>query len=116
MTGVKVVSMVFALIGAALGLTYTPTMTKKLAIGAILSGLIFGALGPEAVAYLAGKTLGIAPPLPVIVNNGLAVVFGIGGMFIVPGVVKLWSGFAENPWAWVDRLRGQGGKNEGGGQ
>lgn len=112
MTGVKVVSAVFALIGAGLGITYSPPLTKKLALGALLAGLVCGALGPEFAAWALAKSLGIATPLPLLANNALAVIFGIGGMFIVPGLVKFWQAFGADPFGWLDRMRGK--KNDGG--
>lgn len=104
LTGVKVVSLVFAFIGAALGIGYTPEITKRMAVAALIAGVTCGALGPEAVAYFYGK------PIPLIVNNALAVVFGIGGMFIVPGLIRFWQDFRDNPLGFLDRFRGTGGK------
>lgn len=103
MTGVKVVSLVFAFIGAALGISYTPEITKRLAVAALIAGVTCGALGPEAVSYFWGK------PLPLVVNNALAVVFGVGGMFIVPGIIRVWQAFRDDPFGWFDRFRGKGG-------
>lgn len=100
MTGVKVVSLVFAFVGAALGIGYTPEITKRAAFAALVAGVTCGALGPEAVAWALGK------PLPLIANNALAVVFGIGGMFIVPGVIRVWAQFRDDPFGWLDRFRG----------
>lgn len=108
MTGVKVVSLVFAFVGAALGISYTPEISKRSAMAALIAGVTCGALGPEAVAW------GFSKPLPLIANNALAVVFGIGGMFIVPGVIRLWTGFRDDPFGWLDRWRGKGDAKGGG--
>ena len=103
-TGVKLVSLVFAFVGAALGISYAPQLTKRTATAALIAGLTFGAFGPELVSWLYGK------PLPLVINNVTAVIFGIGGMFIVPGIIFAWREFSENPWAILDKLRGKGGQ------
>lgn len=98
--GVKLVSLVFAFLGAALGITYTPEMTKRLAFAALLSGMLCGSFGPEVVNYF------LATPLRPVLNNAIAVIFGIGGMFIIPGLMTFWRGFGTDPWGWLDKLRG----------
>lgn len=100
LSGIKVVSLVFAFIGAALGISYTPEMTKRTALAALMAGVVCGALGPELIAW------GFNWKLPILINNIFALLCGVGGMFIVPGVLKAWRGFADDPWAFVDRLRG----------
>ena len=99
-SGIKIVSLVFAFIGAALGISYTPELTPRTAFAAMIAGIIFGAVGPELLVW------GFGWHLPIIVNNVFALLFGIGGMFIVPGVIVAWKGFAVDPWGFVDRLRG----------
>jgi len=100
MSGVKIVSLVFAFIGAALGISYTPDMTKRTAFAALIAGIVCGALGPELIAW------GFNWKLPILINNIFALICGIGGMFIIPGLIVAWRGFAADPWAFVDRLRG----------
>ena len=100
LSGVKVVSLVFAFIGAALGISYTPDMTKRTAFAALIAGIVCGALGPELIAWAFNWKL------PVLINNIFALLCGVGGMFIIPGVIVAWRGFATDPWAFVDRLRG----------
>ena len=103
-SGVKVVALVFGFIGAALGITYTPEMTRRTAFAAMIAGVVCGGLGPEAVQAL------FTAPLPMTVKNLIALVFGIGGMFIVPGFIAIWQGFAKDPWGFIDRIRGLRGK------
>ena len=100
LSGVKVVSLVFAFVGAALGISYTPNMTKRTAFAALVAGVVCGALGPELIAW------GFNWKLPIIINNVFALICGVGGMFIVPGLITAWQGFAKDPWAFIDRLRG----------
>lgn len=100
LSGVKVVSLVFAFIGAALGISYTPEMTKRTGFAALIAGIVCGALGPELIAW------GFNWKLPIIINNIFAVICGIGGMFIIPGFIIAWQGFAKDPFGFADRLRG----------
>lgn len=104
MSGVKVVALVFGFIGAALGITYTPEMTRRTAFAAMIAGIVCGGLGPELVQAV------FASPMPMIIKNVIALVCGIGGMFIVPGFIAIWQGFAKDPWSFIDRIRGLRGK------
>ena len=97
--GFELITAVLGFIGAALGISYSPPMTKKEMFAALLAGVVCAVLGPSLVMQVY--------TLPPIVNNALAFIFGIGGMFIVPGLLALWRGFASDPWAWLDKLRGQ---------
>ena len=109
-TGVKLVLLVFAIIGAALGIGYSPKMTPWQACIALLAGAVCGVLGPDLIAWGHGKDL---PPA---IEKLAAFVFGIGGMFIIPGLIALWQGFRNDPWAWLDKLRGLKNTPPGGGQ
>ena len=96
--GFELITAVLGFVGAALGISYSPPMTKKEMFAALLAGVVCAVLGPSLVMQVYA--------VPSIVNNALAFVFGIGGMFIVPGLLSLWRGFANDPWAWLDKLRG----------
>lgn len=99
-SGVKIVSLVFAFIGAALGITYTPELTKRMALAAMIAGVVTGGLGPEVIAWAFNLQM------PRFMNNIAALICGVGGMFIFPGLLTVWKGFASDPWGFVDRLRG----------
>lgn len=96
--GFDLLTIVFGGIGALLGITYSPPMTKKEMVAALIAGFACAALGPELVAQFI--------TLPAKVNNALGFLFGLGGMFIVPGLLALWRGFAVDPWGFIDRIRG----------
>lgn len=96
--GFELLTAVLGFIGAALGISYSPPMTKKEMFAALLAGVVCAVLGPQLAMQIY--------TLPPIVNNALAFIFGIGGMFIVPGLLAIWRGFASDPWAWLDKLRG----------
>lgn len=100
--GFELIAAVLGFIGAALGISYSPPMTKKEMFAALLAGVSCAVLGPALASQVYA--------LPPIVNNALAFIFGIGGMFIVPGLLGLWRGFSVDPWAFIDRLRGKGDK------
>lgn len=93
------IASVLGFIGAALGISYSPPMTKKEMFAALLAGLVCGVLGPQLVSQLY--------QVPPIVNNALAFIFGLGGMFIIPGLLAMWRGFAVDPWSFIDRIRGK---------
>lgn len=99
-SGVKIVALVFGFIGAALGISYTPEITKKAALAALISGIVCGGLGPELIAWAFNWHL------PPIISNVMALVCGVGGMFIIPGLIAIWRGFGADPWGFIDRIRG----------
>lgn len=109
-TGVKLVLLVFSIIGAALGIGYSPRMTPLQALTALLAGAACGVLAPDLIASISGTELSPA------IEKLLAFVFGIGGMFIIPGIIAIWTGFKNDPWAWLDKLRGLRDKPPGGAQ
>ncbi len=103
LSGIKIVSLVFACIGALLGISYIE-MTKRMAFCALIAGLLCGSFGPEAVAAWWGA------PLRPALNNGIAVILGILGMFVLPGIFKLGAMLRDDPIGFVgnvwDLIRG----------
>ena len=97
--GFSVVSMVLGLIGAALGVSYSPPLTRREVFAALLAGVACAALVPQALQAMW--------QLPPVVNNVAAFFVGIGGMFIVPGIIAIWRSFAADPWSVIDRVRGR---------
>lgn len=96
--GVSAATLVFGAVGAALGIAYTPAMTRREMLAALLAGLACSAILPQLIA----QWIHLNP----VANNALSFLFGIGGMFIVPGLLAAWAGFRTDPWAFIDRLRG----------
>lgn len=103
--GVKLVSVIFAFIASLLGLSVTTpgTITGRVAFTAIVGGILCGSLAPEAVRYFMTDH---GAAMPMVINNGIAVIFGVGGMFIITGISTVWKDFGTNPWGLIDRLRG----------
>jgi hypothetical protein len=98
--GFELIAGVLGFIGALLGVSYSPPMSKKEMFAALGAGLVCGALCPLLIVQL-------YPALPPVASHALAFVFGVGGMFIVPGLLALWRGFAVDPWGFIDRIRGK---------
>ena len=76
---------------------------------------------PDLVVIGVQSWFGFALPGKLI--HALAFVFGIGGIFIVPGIIVLWRGFATDPLAWWDNITsrlprrpGSDDQKRGGGQ
>jgi hypothetical protein len=107
--GISLLWVLLGFIGAALGIGSMPEMTKKQLWTALGSGVVCAALAPSVVPELIGWWR-VAPvvPLPGPIGNLLAFFFGIGGMFIVPGCIVMWSSWKKNPWAVVNWIRGRG--------
>lgn len=97
--GVKIFTLVFGVIGAALGIAYTtPPMSRREMAAALLAGLACAAIGPQILLhYMALPSWG---------TNAAAFVLGIGGMFIVPGILKAWRAFAADPLSLLNRNKG----------
>lgn len=99
LAGVKVVTLVCAFIGAALGISYTPQVTPRLAIGALVAGIVCGGFGPGLIEW------GFGLELPLVISQMVAVVFGIGGIFIIPGIITGWQELIRDPVGFVGKLR-----------
>lgn len=108
LSGVKVVTLVCALIGGALGISYTPNITPRIAISALFAAIVCGGFGPGLLEW------GFNWRLPSVVSNMIAVIFGIGGIFIVPGIIAAWQDLIRDPVAFVGKLRSVFGANKGG--
>lgn len=112
LTSITIMNIFFAIVGAALAVTYQPTLTRRMAWGALLSGAVAGCLLPKTTLMI----LNIWWPtlvFPELLMYLLAVVYGILGMFLVPGVITIGQQIQQRPgvvvdwtFSFVDRLRG----------
>lgn len=103
--GVQLVWVVLGLFGAALGIGAMPPMTKKQCWTAMGSGLVFAGLGPQWVnyAYMFWTPAWLNSEhtaLPSFMTGSTAFVCGVGGMFLVPGIIAFW----RDPRAFVIAL------------
>ena len=105
--GVKPVALVFGFIGAALGVRYSPPMTKGDAITALVAGVVCAGFGPPLL------TAWFTWHMPLIVDNAIAFVCGICGMFVVPGILNVGRAFVADPVGMIAKARqilaGKGG-------
>lgn len=108
--GIKVVWLVFGFIGAALGVRYSPPMNKGDALTALLAGVVCSGFGPGLLTTWFGWHM------PSIVDNAIAFVCGIFGMFVVPAILNLGRAFVADPFAFIAKARaviaGKGGAQE----
>lgn len=105
--GVKLVALVFGFIGAALGVRYSPPMTKADALTALVAGVVCAGFGPPLLTTWLGWHM------PLIVDNAIAFVCGIVGMFVVPGILNIGRAFVADPLGMIAKARallaGKGG-------
>lgn len=100
--GISLLTLLFGFVGACLGISYMPPMTKREQIFALLSGLACSALGPALLGWWLDRAI------PVPVSSGIGFLLGILGMFIIPGVIIFGQSFRSNPFFVIDWLRGRG--------
>lgn len=103
--GISLMSAALGFIGASLGIGYMPPMSKKQMFSALLAGVMCAALIAPLAAQWAGAQFDFVMP-----KGGhylLGFFFGIGGMFIIPGVIVFWRTASTNPMAIVEWVRGR---------
>lgn len=105
--GIELVSLVLGFIGSALGIAYMPKMDKAQLFAALLSGVVCAALGTPGFefAYMNWSPAWINPghePMPEVLSHIVAFFLGVGGMFIIPGMILFW----RNPVAFIQWLKG----------
>lgn len=102
--GASVGAIVYGIIGAFLGIANTPALTPRVATVALFGGLVCAMLVPSAAQWAARQWLQIE--LPPVATNVIAFVFGLGGMVIIPGLMKLWGEIAADPLGFWKKWRG----------
>jgi hypothetical protein len=100
--GIQLMWVVLGFIGAALGISRMPPMTKRDLFFSLFSGVVCAAFAPQWTAHFYRQSFGA--DIPVFMNNTVAFVLGIGGMFIVPGLIVFWQGFSKDPWGAVMKI------------
>jgi len=111
--GVEFVTLVFGFIGAALGISYMPPMTRKEQFFALGSGLACAGLLPNLIPLIF-TGIGfpaVAAALQIgVVKSALGFVLGILGMFIVPGIIVFGIEFKLDPIGAIKWLVGKGSR------
>lgn len=101
--GIELIWVVMGFIGAALGIGSMPPMSRRQMWVAFLSGLFFAAMAPQWADWGFQQWAWANPmhePMPRFMGNTLAFFFGVGGMFLVPGMIAFW----RDPWGVIDKL------------
>jgi hypothetical protein len=108
--GMKLLHLILGTMGAGASLFFLPQFSG-LALGrTVTCGILCALVGTPLLKALFVRYLG--EPIEG-AENVVAVVLGVGGVYIIPGAQKAWTAFREDPFAIVDRLRGKGGNNGG---
>lgn len=96
-------SLVFGFIGASLGVSNMPEMSRKETFFAFGSGLACAGLLPELLIIALEELLGWKGLATLVkfsaVKSSLAFIFGILGMFIIPGIIIVGQEFRLDPVA-----------------
>ncbi len=107
--GIQLIWVVLGIFGAAIGLGSLPQMNRPQLWTAVSSGIVCSAMAPQwanhaYVYWLPTWINSSGDTLPSFMSGTIAFVFGIGGMFIVPGIIVFWQGFQDNPWGWFSKI------------
>lgn len=92
--GITLAALLFGCLGAALGVGFTESLTRRQSALAFIAGCVCAAVIPQA----AGAYYDMHPYL----KNALAFVNGILGMWIVMLVIKAGQTAASNPMVFFD--------------
>lgn len=109
--GMKLMHLIVGTAAAGVSLWFLPKFETKSLGATITSGmfcsLVFTPLSVWAYsAYFGTEARAVAVPGPV--ENVLAAAFGIGGVYIVPGIAWAWRSVRDNPWGFFAWVRGGG--------
>ncbi len=110
--GMKLTHLIIGTAAAGVSLWFLPKFETK-ALGATVScGMVCALLlTPFSmwayITYFSTETH--KATVPIAVENVLAAGFGIGGVYIVPGVAWAWRSVRDNPWGFFAWIR-SGGK------
>lgn len=114
--GIRLITIILGFVGAALGISYTRQMSKRDQWAALLSGVAMCMLIPQASSdwWHSHYNEEMSPAI----NNIVAFLSGLFGMFIVPGLLVIGEKFKTNPWWVIDWVRGfrKNDDQSGGGQ
>ncbi len=103
--GLKVGTLLAGFLGAVVSLRFLQTITVPQAILAVVTGsVVAGYTAPIAQMYLS-----LSAPL----EHGVGFLLGLTSMNLVPGVVRLTDKFREDPFWFIDKLRGTSKTEEG---
>jgi hypothetical protein len=107
--GMKLLHLIIGTAAAGVSLWFLPQFETKSLGATITCGMIASVLFTPAAlwgfsAYFSTEQKIVSLPGPV--ENVLAAVFGIGGVYIIPGIAWAWKEVRNNPWGFLAWIRG----------
>lgn len=109
--GMKLMHLIVGTAAAVVSLWFLPRFETK-SLGATITCGMFCALlfTPLAMwgyaVYFSTEVKAVK--VPVVVENVLAATFGIGGVYIIPGITWAWKSVRDNPWGFFAWIRSGG--------
>lgn len=100
-------------LGVGAVLAWAPAMSPAQKVLALLSGMASAIWGtPIAVAVLRAQVNEslLSPEVLESIAGMSGFSLGMLGIFIVTGFLRLAESFSQNPWGFIDRLRGKKGE------
>lgn len=93
--GIQLIWVVLGIFGAAMGIGAMPPMTKKQCWTALGSGVFFASYGPQWMNYgfihwVPAWINAGHDPMPSFMLGSVAFVCGVGGLFLIPGILAFW--------------------------
>jgi hypothetical protein len=99
--GMKLLHLILGMMGSGASLFFLPQLTPKWLGATVTCGIVCALTGTPLCALLASEYLLAGKPLPGPAENLLAVSMGVGGVYIIPAVMKLWAIVRNDPLAIV---------------
>lgn len=93
--GIQLIWVVLGILGALLGIGSMPPMSNRQCWVALGSALVFSSYGPQWAAFIFAHWLPewmnpAHAPMPSFMLGSVAFVCGVGGLFLVPGIITVW--------------------------
>jgi len=103
--GMKLLHLILGTMGAGVSLFFLPQFST-LALGrTVFAGVCCAVVGTPFLVALYSKYMG--EPLQG-AENVLAALLGVLGVYLIPGAQALGRKWRDNPWGFIDRIRGRG--------
>lgn len=109
--GFKLMHLILGTAGAGSALWFIERLNTK-SLGMVLTcGILSATGGTPFLSYAWTEWFAATPrpPLPVPVENLLALALGAGGLYLIPAIMGIFRALKENPFLVIDWLRGRGG-------
>lgn len=115
--GIQLIWVVLGILGAAMGIGSMPPMSTKQCWVALGSGVFFASYGPQwaSYAFVHWIPAWLNPahdPMPSFMTGSVAFFCGVGGLFLIPGVIAFWKNpreFVRDVWGAITTSRSKEG-------